>query len=63
MPQKLGYVALVVREYDEAIAFYTNKLEFQLIEDTDLEQWQTVGATSPAGLNRNRPAARPRSDP
>ena len=36
MPQKLGYVAVVVRDYDEAIAFYTQSLGFQLIEDTDL---------------------------
>jgi len=32
MTQKLGYVALVVRDYDEAIAFYTQPLGFQLIE-------------------------------
>lgn len=36
MAQKLGYVALVVRDYDEAIAFFTDKLKFHLIEDTDL---------------------------
>ena len=35
MAQTLGYVALVVRDYDEAITFYTTKLGFQLIEDTD----------------------------
>jgi catechol 2,3-dioxygenase-like lactoylglutathione lyase family enzyme len=33
MPQKLGYVALLVRDYDEAIAFFTQKLNFDLIED------------------------------
>ena len=36
MAQRLGYVALVVRDYDEAIGFYTQSLGFQLIEDTDL---------------------------
>ena len=36
MQQKIGYVALVVRDYDEAIAFYTQSLGFGLIEDTDL---------------------------
>ena len=36
MAQRLGYVALVVRDYDEAISFYTRSLGFQLIEDTDL---------------------------
>jgi catechol 2,3-dioxygenase-like lactoylglutathione lyase family enzyme len=34
MPQTLGHVALVVRDYDEALAFFTQKLGFQLIEDT-----------------------------
>jgi hypothetical protein len=36
MPQTLGYITLVVRDYDEAIAFFAEKLEFQLMEDTDL---------------------------
>ena len=34
MPQTIGYVALVVRDYDEAIAFFTKSLGFNLIEDT-----------------------------
>ena len=34
MRQSIGHVALVVRDYDEAIAFYTQKLQFKLIEDT-----------------------------
>jgi catechol 2,3-dioxygenase-like lactoylglutathione lyase family enzyme len=34
MPQKIGYVALVVRDYDEAIAYFTEKLGFELIEDS-----------------------------
>ena len=34
--QQIGYVALVVREYDEAIEFYSQKLGFVLIEDTFL---------------------------
>ncbi|AYA38695.1 VOC family protein [Hymenobacter oligotrophus] len=33
--QRLGAVALLVRDYDEAIAFYTQVLGFELIEDTD----------------------------
>jgi len=32
--QSIGYVALVVRDYDEAIKFYVDKLGFSLIEDT-----------------------------
>lgn len=34
MPQTIGHVALVVRDYDEAIAFYTQSLGFDLIEDS-----------------------------
>ena len=34
MSQVLCLVTLVVRDYDEAIAFYTQKLGFDLVEDT-----------------------------
>lgn len=34
MKQAIGYVALVVRDYDEAIRFYTETLGFRLVEDT-----------------------------
>jgi catechol 2,3-dioxygenase-like lactoylglutathione lyase family enzyme len=34
MKQSLIHIALVVRDYDEAIAFFCNKLHFVLIEDT-----------------------------
>jgi catechol 2,3-dioxygenase-like lactoylglutathione lyase family enzyme len=34
MKQALIHIALVVRDYDEAIAFYTQKLNFTLVEDT-----------------------------
>lgn len=33
MKQSIVHVALVVKDYDEAIAFYTQKLNFELIED------------------------------
>jgi catechol 2,3-dioxygenase-like lactoylglutathione lyase family enzyme len=54
MPQKVGYIALVVREYDEAIAFYTNKLKFQLIEDTNLgngKRWVRVRPPGSTGTD------------
>jgi len=35
--QSIGYVALVVRDYDEAIDFYVRTLDFVLIEDTFIE--------------------------
>src|SRR6476660_3071924 len=34
MQQSIIHVALVVRDYDEAIAFYCRKLHFTLVEDT-----------------------------
>ncbi len=34
MKQSIIHVALVVRDYDEAIEFYCNKLHFTLVEDT-----------------------------
>ena len=34
MKQSIALVALVVRDYDEAINFYTNKLGFTLVEDS-----------------------------
>ena len=37
MKQAVGYVALVVRDYDEAIKFYVETLDFVLIEDTLVE--------------------------
>jgi catechol 2,3-dioxygenase-like lactoylglutathione lyase family enzyme len=33
MPQSLAHIALVVRDYDEAIAWFTEKLGFALVED------------------------------
>ncbi len=35
--QSIGYVALVVRDYDEAIDFYVHRLGFTLVEDTFIE--------------------------
>lgn len=34
MPQTIAHVTLVVRDYDEAIVFFTQSLGFDLIEDT-----------------------------
>ena len=38
MKQHLAHIAVVVRDYDEAIAFYTKVLGFTLIEDTVLSE-------------------------
>ena len=45
MHQRLAHIALVVKDYDEAIQFYTEKLDFQLVEDTTLspdKRWVLV---------------------
>jgi catechol 2,3-dioxygenase-like lactoylglutathione lyase family enzyme len=34
--QSIGAVTLLVRDYDEAISFYTTKLRFELAEDTPI---------------------------
>ncbi len=38
MGNHINQIALVVKDYDEAIAFYTQKLHFELIEDTVLSE-------------------------
>ena len=50
--QKIGYVAVVVQDYDEAIAFYTKKLRFDLIEDASLgagKRWVLVAPSNSQG--------------
>ena len=52
MNQSIGQIALVVREYDEAIAFYIGTLGFTLIEDTYIpeqdKRWVIVAPTGSA---------------
>jgi len=49
MNQRLAHIALVVRDYDEAITFYTQKLNFKLIEDTQLSPEKRWVLVSPPG--------------
>ena len=50
MRQSIVHVALVVRDYDEAIEFYTKKLHFTLVEDTyQPEQDKRWVVVSPPG--------------
>lgn len=45
MKQNIAHIALVVNDYDEAIEFYTKKLNFTLLEDkvlNDLKRWVLV---------------------
>lgn len=52
--QQIGNVALVVDNYDDAIEFYTRKLRFTLVEDTDLgggKRWVQVSPPNSNGTN------------
>src|ERR1043165_6810459 len=45
MAGKIVHIAIVVNDYDEAIDFYTRKLNFELVEDTrlsDRKRWVLV---------------------
>jgi catechol 2,3-dioxygenase-like lactoylglutathione lyase family enzyme len=47
--QKIVHIALVVNDYDEAIAFYTKKLHFTLIEDTIMSPTKRWVVVAPQG--------------
>ena len=47
--QTLGHVALVVRDYDEALAFFTGTLNFKVIEDTQLSEDKRWVLIAPPG--------------
>jgi catechol 2,3-dioxygenase-like lactoylglutathione lyase family enzyme len=49
MNQQLAHMALVVKDYDEAIAFYTQKLNFVLVEDTVLSETKRWVRIKPNG--------------
>lgn len=55
MNQSILHIALVVRDYDEAIDFYCNKLNFKLIDDTyqpeQDKRWVVVSPPSAGGTN------------
>ena len=45
MQQRLAMVAIVVDDYDKAIAFYTGRMNFELVEDTvmtAIKRWVVV---------------------
>lgn len=49
MQQYIGLIALVVNDYDRAIQFYTEKLNFKLVEDTALSETKRWVIISPPG--------------
>lgn len=53
MKQKIGSVALLVRDYDEAIAFYTETLRFNLLADTPLGDGKRWVLVAPPGAEES----------
>lgn len=55
MAQMLAHIALVIRDYDEAIAFFTQKLGFDLVEDSyqpeQDKRWVVVRPAGGAGCS------------
>jgi len=49
MHQRIARIAVLVKDYDEAINFYVNKLDFELIEDTELSDVKRWVVVSPPG--------------
>lgn len=49
MNQKIRHIALVVEDYDDAINFYTKKLNFDLIEDTFISETKRWVLIAPKG--------------
>lgn len=49
MPQNIAHIALVIDDYDEAIRFYIEKLGFELIEDTVLNETKRWVVVAPKG--------------
>ena len=55
MKQAIGLVSLVVRDYDEAIAFYVGVLGFTLVEDSFVpEQGKRWVVVAPPGATESR---------
>ena len=49
MKQFIGYISLLVADYDEAIAYYTRVLGFTLLEDTRLDERKRWVLVRPPG--------------
>jgi uncharacterized glyoxalase superfamily protein PhnB len=49
--QRLAQVAVLVHDYDEAINFYTEKLHFTLVEDTQLSETKRWVLVKPKGVS------------
>ena len=59
MNRKIAHVSVLVRDYDEAIAFYTEKLGFRLLADSPLGAGKRWGVGRTPGFGRLQSAAGP----
>lgn len=59
---RLGAVSLLVRDYDEAVAFYVGKLGFDLSEDTDMGDGKRWVRVTPMGGETSLLLARATTD-
>jgi catechol 2,3-dioxygenase-like lactoylglutathione lyase family enzyme len=53
MRQHIAHIALVVKDYDEAIDFFTKKLDFNLIEDTKIDEKKRWVLVAPQGAKES----------
>ncbi|MDJ0644500.1 MAG: VOC family protein [Flavobacteriaceae bacterium] len=49
MNQRIAHIALVIKDYDNAIDFYTKKLDFELVEDSKLSEEKRWVLIAPPG--------------
>jgi catechol 2,3-dioxygenase-like lactoylglutathione lyase family enzyme len=49
--QHIAHITLLVRDYDDAIKFYTEKLDFELVEDTVLSETKRWVLVRPKGTS------------
>jgi catechol 2,3-dioxygenase-like lactoylglutathione lyase family enzyme len=54
MKQSIGGVSLLVRDYDEAIAFYTQRLSFRVVEDAPMGEGRRWVVLAPPGSSEAR---------
>lgn len=63
MAQFIGALSLLVDDYDRAIAYYTEKLGFSLIEDSDLGDGKRWVLVAPPGSSETRLLLAKAADP
>lgn len=53
MYQRIAHIALIVKDYDDAIEFYTKKLDFTLLEDTAIDDKKRWVMVAPPGAKES----------